>query len=99
LWPAAHSARVTALAWHPRGERYVASGGADCRVQLLDVAPTVLAGLGLPASTKMPGASVIAGWKDLPRVEDHDHLLAGFRWLHAEEGVDEARLKALGYVE
>lgn len=36
LFSTAHSARVTALAWHPAGERYLASGGADCRVQLLD---------------------------------------------------------------
>ena len=36
IFSTAHSARVTALAWHPAGERYLASGGADCRVHLLD---------------------------------------------------------------
>lgn len=90
-----HEARGVFLAAGPG----VTAGAVLPEVRLLDVAPTVLAGLGLPASTEMPGASVIAGWEELPRVEDHDHLLAGFRWLHAEEGVDEARLKALGYVE
>jgi len=41
-FPAAHTSGVTCVAWHPRGERFLATGGKDCRVQLLDAANSVV---------------------------------------------------------
>jgi hypothetical protein len=65
---------------------------------LLDVAPTVLAAAGLPASEEMPGKAAIFP-EVLPRVADWDNALIGLKWLGGEQGQDEDALKALGYVE
>lgn len=67
-------------------------------VPMLDVAPTVLAALGIPASVEMKGSPVVfpeAG----ARVEDYDHLLLNLSWIDGAEGVNDAQLKALGYIQ
>lgn len=64
---------------------------------ILDVAPTVLAALGRPASDAMPGRSIV--FPEEPRVASWDHLVGRLVWLDGEEGQDEERLRALGYVE
>jgi hypothetical protein len=77
----------------------VRRGAQLAEVTLLDVTPTILAAAGLPASREMPGRNVIEGWREPPRVDDHDALLTGLRWIDGREGVDEERLRALGYAE
>ena len=63
---------------------------------LLDVAPTLLGLLGLPAAEDMPGR-VLFG-EELPRVGSHDGLVpVGGAALEGE--VDEEALRALGYLE
>ena len=52
---------------------------------LLDVAPTVLAAAGIPASDEMSGHAVIFP-EVTPRVADWDGALAGLRWLGGESG-------------
>jgi hypothetical protein len=74
----------------PRGGRLEALG-------LLDVAPTVLAAAGLPAATNMPGRAAV--WPESPRVDSHDRLVLDLEWIDGDAGVDEERLKALGYVQ
>jgi hypothetical protein len=64
---------------------------------MLDVAPTILAAAGLPASEKMPGRAAV--FREVPRVPDWDFLVANLEWLHGEQGVDEEALKAIGYVQ
>jgi hypothetical protein len=65
---------------------------------LVDLAPTVLAALGLPASTEMKGKALIFP-EVTPRVDDWDHVLAGLRWLGGQAGQDEEMLRKLGYIE
>ncbi len=80
------------LAWG-RG----APAGADLgEVPLLDAAPTLLAGAGLPAARDMPGVARV--WPEIPRVESWDGLLRG-RTAVPDGGVNEDMLKALGYVD
>lgn len=67
-------------------------------VKLLDVAPTVLAALGLPAAANMPGNAVVYP-EVTPRVPSYDHLIQGLQWMGGSEGVNEDQLKALGYIE
>lgn len=67
-------------------------------VRLLDVAPTLLAAMGLPVAQNMPGKPVV--YPEVgPRVPSHDHLVAGLEWVGGSEGVNEDQLKALGYIE
>jgi len=75
----------------------VAPGTRLDAVGLLDVAPTVLAALGLPASVQMTGHAAI--FSELPRVESWDQLVPGLTWLGGSAGVNDEQLKALGYVE
>ncbi len=88
-----------------RGIFYAAGPGADAGVRLapqslLDVAPTVLAALGIAASIEMPG-SAATFLEVAPRVADWDHVLveANRRVLGGAAGQDEEALRALGYIE
>jgi hypothetical protein len=86
----------------PRGVFYAVGPGATAgaeipAVSMLDVAPTILAAAGLPASEKMPGRAAV--FREVPRVPDWDFLVANLEWLHGEQGVDEEALKAIGYVQ
>ncbi|MDP2314427.1 MAG: alkaline phosphatase family protein [Pseudomonadota bacterium] len=67
-------------------------------VALLDVAPTVLAALGIPASIEMAGAPVVFP-EVTPRVADWDGVLLDLTWLGGEDGQNEEALKAIGYIE
>jgi hypothetical protein len=75
----------------------VPEDGALGTITLLDVAPTVLAAAELPAAENMPGRSVL--FPEKPRVASHDRLVLDLKWLDGDAGVDEERLKALGYVQ
>ena len=78
------------------------AGGAGSSISaasILDVAPTVLAAAGLPASDEMPGRNVVPGWIERPRVRSWDGLVGKLRWIKAEDGVQEEQLKTLGYTE
>lgn len=67
-------------------------------VPLLDAAPTILAGAGLPASDQMPGRAHV--WTERPRVPEWDSLVPRLQFL-GEQGTDvnEEMLKALGYTD
>jgi hypothetical protein len=67
-------------------------------VALIDVAPTILAAAGIPASTEMAGVARIFP-EVTPRVDDWDGVIAKLQWLGGEQGQNEDALKALGYVE
>ncbi len=75
------------------------TAGADLGdVPLLDVAPTLLAGAGLPAADNMPGKAHV--WSERPRVATWDGLIPGLHFLNQDtEGVNDEALKALGYVD
>lgn len=76
-----------------------APAGAELpAVPMLDVAPTLLAALGLPASVEMSGSAVVYP-EVTPRVADYDRLLLSLTWLDGTGGVNEEQLKLLGYVE
>jgi len=75
----------------------LAAGARLPDARLLDVAPTILAAAGLPASAQMPGKAV--GWPEVPRVPSWDGLLPGLRWQGGEAGGNEEMLEALGYSE
>lgn len=88
-----HEERGVMLAW---GEG-VAPGRLGA-IPLLDAAPTLLAGAGLPAAEDMSGRARV--WPEQPRVATWDGLVPGLRFLGGEdEGVNEEMLKALGYVD
>lgn len=85
-----------------RGVFYAVGAGVPRGValpdlELLDVAPTILAALDLPPATDMPGRAAL--FPERPRVGSYDGLVQGFQWLGGEQGVDEAMLRALGYTE
>ena len=69
---------------------------------LLDVAPTVQALLGIHPALDLPGV-VALGQDRLPKgvaaPASRDELAERFRPKGGTEGVDEAALRALGYVE
>ncbi len=78
--------------------------GAD----LYDIAPTVLAALGVPPSAEMEGRVLDEAFEAAPSVDggpdSYGDLLAGFRFLAAARGDGgdaalEERLRALGYVD
>jgi hypothetical protein len=75
----------------------VVGGSSLGDVPLLDVAPTILAAAGLPASRSMPGEARV--WEEQPRVESWDALLSDLPWLGGEAGGNEEMLEALGYTE
>jgi hypothetical protein len=76
----------------------VAPGTKLDPVAMIDVAPTVLAAMGIPASVEMAGAARIFP-EVTPRVADWDGVLARLVWLGGEAGTNEDALKALGYIE
>lgn len=85
------------------GVFYAAGPGVDAgrelsNVAMLDVAPTMLAALGLPASVEMTGHPVVFP-EVLPRVQDYDRLIIGLPWIDGTSGVNEDQLKALGYIQ
>ncbi|MFN7146571.1 MAG: alkaline phosphatase family protein, partial [Myxococcota bacterium] len=86
-----------------RGVFYAVGAGVPAGAKLdpvamVDVAPTVLAAMGLPASVEMPGKAVVFP-EATPRVADWDGLLARLKWLGGQDGQNDEMLKALGYVE
>lgn len=88
-----HEARGVILAWGAGVEP-----GRLGAVPLLDAAPTLLAGAGLPAADDMSGRAHV--WPELPRVPTWDGLVPGLRFLGAaDEGVNDEMLEALGYVD
>jgi hypothetical protein len=66
-------------------------------VELLDVAPTALTLLGLPAAEDMPGEVVFG--TPLPRVPTHAAALPVFEAGGSAEEYNEEQLRALGYIE
>jgi hypothetical protein len=66
-------------------------------VELLDVAPTALTLLGLPAADDMPGA--VAFGDPLPRVPTHAAAIPVFEVDSGAEDYNEEQLRALGYIE
>ncbi len=66
-------------------------------VELLDVAPTALTLLGLPAAEDMPGA--VAFGDPLPRVSTHAAAIPVFEVDSGAEDYNEEQLRALGYIE
>ena len=75
----------------------VAAGETVDPVALLDVAPTALTLLGLPAADDMPGE--VAFGSPLPRVPTHSAALPPFGPGTSEAEINEDQLRALGYIE
>jgi len=76
-------------------------GVLESDASLLDVAPTALGLLGLPASKEMTGRVL---WGDeLPRVDSYDHLspaeAASSKRPDVQADVNTEQLRALGYIE
>jgi hypothetical protein len=89
-----HEERGVILAWGAG----VPAGTRLGDVPLLDAAPTLLAGAGLPASDQMPGRAHV--WPERPRVAEWDSLVPRLHFLGGEDsGVNEEMLKALGYTD
>lgn len=65
-------------------------------VPLLDMAPTILAAMELPAAENMPGKAQV--YPEKPRVASHDLLVQGLKWMGGSDDVNEDQLKALGYI-
>jgi arylsulfatase A-like enzyme len=85
-----------------RGPGIRAGQSADT-MQMLDLAPTLLAILDLPAGKDMTGVVFEAAWTTPPSLPEgpisYDFLVPNRRWTGGEEGVNEAQLRALGYME
>lgn len=64
---------------------------------LLDVAPTLLALLGIPPAQDLPGAVLVGPTERGPA--SRDGLAGQLRVLEGVEGVDEEALRAIGYIE
>jgi arylsulfatase A-like enzyme len=64
-------------------------------VSQLDVTPTILSLMGLPAAKDMPGQSWVP--ETVPRVDSYRALAPG--GAEREEPVDRERLRSLGYVD
>jgi hypothetical protein len=87
----------------PRGIFYAVGAGVPAGQELgpfalLDVAPTVLAALGIPASEEMTGTTRIFP-EVTPRVADWDRVLLNLKWIGGTAGQDETMLKQLGYID
>jgi hypothetical protein len=88
------------------GVFYVAGPGVEPYkelppVNLIDVAPTVLAAMGLPSSIEMRGRTLI--FKAQPQVDDWDGLVKNLNWIGLDSesagDVNTDALKALGYID
>ncbi len=66
-------------------------------VSQLDVTPTILSVLGIPAARDMPGRAWVPESGD--RVPTYDHLAPSQEAVDSPAEVDEQQLRALGYVE
>ncbi len=77
--------------------RGVGAGVELPEMRLIDAAPTIFAAAGLAASVEMPGHAVI--FEEKARVQELDGLIEGLPWLTGAEGVEEERLRQLGYVD
>jgi hypothetical protein len=88
-----HAERGVILAWG----NGVSAGQDLGDVPLLDAAPTLLAGAGLPASDQMPGRAHV--WPERPRVAEWDSLVPRLQFLGGEEDVNAEMLKVLGYTD
>lgn len=76
----------------------IGAGERVAAIPLLDVAPTALAMLGLPAANDMPGA--VQFLPEKPRVVTYvDRIPSSFFNTSDEEGGNEDALRALGYIE
>ncbi len=81
----------------------IPSGGTLDDLNLVDVAPTLLALLGLPQASDMEGTvpdEILDRLPVLPQGPDsYDHLALGRRLDKGAAGVNEEQLRALGYME
>ena len=81
----------------------IAAGLTADPMQMLDLTPTLLATLGLPPGKDMPGRVFDEAWEQplsLPEgPHSYDFLVSGRKWTSGQEGVNEAQLRALGYME
>ena len=81
----------------------IAAGARLGDLGLLDVAPTLLALVGLPQAEDMAGEVPAALWEAAPALpagpESYDGLAAGRDFVDGSAGVNEELLRALGYVE
>lgn len=75
----------------------ITAGARIDPVPMLDVAPTALTMMGLPAAADMPG--LVRFLSPLPRVPSYDDRLPAFEGDIAPAGVNEDMLRALGYIE
>ena len=75
----------------------IAAGKTVSSVGLLDVAPTALTMLGLPAADDMPGA--VQFLDALPRIDSYDDRIPQFDVVDGPDDVNEDMLRALGYIE
>jgi len=66
-------------------------------VSLLDVAPTLLSLMDVAPDPDLPGRAVLGGSGS--RAIESGDLLEHHQWLDGKEGVNEERLRALGYVD
>ncbi len=66
-------------------------------VNLLDVAPTLLSLMDIAPDPELPGRAVLGGTGS--QVVESGDLLERQQWLDGREGVNEERLRALGYVD
>jgi hypothetical protein len=98
----AHKDRSQRGLHHPNGIFAAIGPGVvagEVIISPLDVAPVLLAGVGLPAGQDMSGRVPDGLWSETTRVLSHDHLQGEFEWPDAPAaGFNEERLRALGYL-
>ncbi|HJN76629.1 MAG TPA: alkaline phosphatase family protein [Myxococcota bacterium] len=75
----------------------VAPGGTIEGADLLDVAPTLLQLLDIRPAQDLPGRALVG--EDIRGPWSRDDLVDDLSWPEAGEGVDQAMLEALGYIE
>jgi len=72
-------------------------------MQMLDLTPTLLATLGLPPGQDMTGRVFEEAWEGPLNLPDgphsYDFLVRDREWGSGQDGVNEAQLRALGYME
>lgn len=94
-----HDARGVFLAAGPG----LVTGRSLPALRLFDVAPTLLALVGLPAAEDMPGAVAEGLWERPPvlpsRPASYDRLVPLRPLESGEAGINEEQLKLLGYIE
>jgi arylsulfatase A-like enzyme len=78
-----------------RGNAVIASPAGSAPAQPFDVAPTLLALLGFPASNEMPGS--VAGAAEPPRIATYGNRNASTRSTKVDQDYYD-NLKSLGYI-